>query len=222
MKNVIIILILILFNIHVAKGEDIYPDSLINEINYDYEITSGYYDGKYWTMCLGTLSMTIEFPDSTESIHFLRANGPTVKYLYPPFYNHMKLLDITGKSNIDINVENVGADSYFRIAFKINGTTYYSSHFAVNDLISPEDLERLKDTNSCDEVTEEGPTFHFIGHTVFVECDSYCQIEVLSTDGMSKYVTTVCQGSEIPLKPGAFIIRARHDNKITTKKIIIR
>lgn len=213
---------LILFNIHVAKGEDFHPDSLINEINYDYEITSGYYEGKYWTMCLGTLSLTIEVPDSTESIHFLRANGPTVKYLYPPFYNHIKHLDITGKSNIDINIENVGADSYFRIEFKINGTTYYSSHFAVNDLISSEDLERLKDTNSCDEVTEEDFSLHIIGHTVFVECNSYCHIEVLSTDGKSQYVTTVCQGAEIPLNPGVFIIRVTHDNSITTKKIIIR
>lgn len=222
MKTVIIILILILINVPIAKGEDLFPDSLINEINYDYEITSGYNDGKYWTMCLGTLSLAIVVPDSTESILFCRANGPTVKHRYPPFYNVIKPLDITGKSNIDIKVEDIGADSYFRFVFKIGGTTYYSSHFAVNDLISAEDLERLKDTNSCDEAQEEGISLQIIGHTVCVECNSSCHIEIISTDGRSQCFTTVSQGSEIPLQPGVFIIMARHNNNITTKKIIVR
>lgn len=146
-KTAAIFLLLCSIMSAMANTIEINPDTLISNLHYDYEITSGYYENNYTTMCEGTLSMSIEVPETVECLVLQRAKGPTVKFLYPPFYNVRRTLDIVGKSCVEVEVQNVKADTYFRIDCLIGNTHYYSSHFAVNDLISPEDLVSLRATS---------------------------------------------------------------------------
>lgn len=106
-------------------------------------------------MCSGTLSMTIEVPDTVKSIQLHRANGPRVGLIYPPFYDVRRNLDISGKSSVDMEVFNVYADTYYRIDCLIDKTHYYSSDFAVNDLISPDDLEKLRANSPTLEIVSK-------------------------------------------------------------------
>lgn len=215
-------LVMLIYFSTLGKDIDFDPDSLLRDIRYEYEISSGYHDSKYWTMCLGTLSMTIEIPDSTEHILFCRANGPTVKYLYPPFYNSLKPLDIDGVSAVDVNIENVGADSYFRVIFTVDGTLYYSSHFAINDLISTEDLNKLHESSANFGVADEDVDIDVINGMLSIECTSDCNVEVFSVDGKTVFKRTIHKGLELPLQTGIFIVRVSSNHKTMTKKIAIR
>lgn len=221
-KSITAGLLVLLSSTTVVKGNDFNPDSIIREVSYDYEIISGTIADKSWTDCMGTLYLSIEVPDSTESMVFSRANGPSVKHRYPPFYNTHRPLDISGKSNIDVYAEYVRSDSYFRIRFTMNGTAYYTSHFAINDLISPEDLEILKDLSGCAELEDQDASVEVAGRTLTIKCDSLCNVDVVSVDGKTLFSDTICRDYEIPLQPGIFIVRICQNNTVTTKKIIVR
>ena len=223
MKKITFVTLLIFISFtSIIKANDFDPDSLISDINYDYEITSGYYNDEYWTLCLGTLSLTIEVPDTVDRIIFQRANGPTVKFKYPPFYNLHAHLDISGKSKVSVKREQVRHDSYFRVLFYTKEGCYPSSHYAVKDLISPEDLERLQETNSAIEINEDAPQIEVINGGISIKCKDKCYIEVVSIDGKSIYCGTLYQDTEIPLYSGMYIVRNHFNNKCESKKIIIK
>ncbi len=222
MKRTITTALLILMSlINYVNATALDPDTLISNVVYDYEITSGYSDKGYWTMCKGTLSMTITVPDIVKRIELQRANGQSVKFMYPPFYNVRRDLDISGKSSVEVEVQEVRADTYFRIDCVVDKTHYYSSHFAVNDLISPEDLEKLKETNSTLEVLEEFPEIEIKDNGVYINCQTRCKIEIVSIDGKTISNCFIDTDTEVPLQTGIYFIRILCNNKYITKKLMI-
>ena len=205
-----------------ANPTDLDPDALISDIRYNYEIMSGCYDGEYWAISRGTLSMSIEVPESADGIIFFKACGPTVKYKYPPFYNIRTPLDISGKTKIDVEYKEVTDDNYFKVGFIINDTAYFSSHFAVKDLIAPEDLERLNGTDSCIGVTEDNLQMEISGRILSIKCEADCAIDIASIDGKNVFSNIVSKDTDIPLEAGIYVVRITNNNTSLTKKINIR
>ncbi|MBD5287018.1 MAG: T9SS type A sorting domain-containing protein [Bacteroides sp.] len=222
MKKVIAAVLLILIGLNLEmKGFDANPDSLISDIHYDYEIVSGENYGKDF-ICMGTLSMTIEVPDSTNDIALMRAKGPSVKKRYPPFYNLKRYLDISGEKNISVNEEGVRDSTYFRVEFYINRKAYYSSHYAVNDFIAPADLELLYGSNSLIELDEDDARIEVAGGRIAVKCRSKCKLDVVSIEGKSIYQGYPNHDVEIPLQPGVYIVRLIVNNNCVSKKVVIK
>lgn len=214
--------ILLIFSIMSAlsKSNEIEPDSLITEVNYEYKIESGDNGNSF---CLGTLFISINVPDSTEQVVFYRANGPTTTELhrYPPFYNHIRPIDILGKSKIKVKAEAVEGNTYFRVSFRVNGSNYYSSHFAINDWISPEDIEKLNGTDAISDIKEEIPIIELLSKQISIKCNSPYFVDILSMEGKTIFNKEFSCNSTISLASGIYIISLRHNGKKYTKKIVI-
>ncbi|MDE7350812.1 MAG: T9SS type A sorting domain-containing protein [Muribaculaceae bacterium] len=76
--------------------------------------------------------------------------------------------------------------------------------------------------DAVEEVSEQAPYIKINGTNVLIKCGSELNVSVASLDGKSVYNEKISRDTEIPLKPGIYILNCKSRNSSYTKKIMIR
>ena len=76
--------------------------------------------------------------------------------------------------------------------------------------------------DAVEEVAEQDLSIEVNGSTVLIKCGSELNVSVASLDGKIIYNEKITRDSEIPLKPGIYLLNCNSQNSSYTKKILIQ
>ena len=189
-------------------------DSLLKDIVYHYDLNLNAGDPDF--ICEGFLTLSLDVPEGTEEIYFRRTPRPNRR-----IFNVIPI-SCNGESNLNISIDRVFANTFFKVTFFINGKGYTTSTYDVNTFISPEDLEILQSVSSVGEMVVKSPVIEMQSQSISIKCTSELNVSIHTLDGRTIYYNTIDKDTEISISPGIYILNAQNSDTSLSKKVIIR
>lgn len=216
-KLYLLTILCLVLNMNAYAAElDIYHD-----ISYDYELVHGAY--RY--DCYGVLRISTRVPDGVEFVLLERTNPNYPQIGDTIFFGLKNGVETNGADSINFEIPNVQWNVNFRLRF-ISGDSNSGKTlvYNTNSFIDPDDLELLLSHSdiSAPTVDEDDLVMTVSNHSLWIETRQKVSLTVSGLDGRLIYSDVISGSTTIPIYSELVIVQYNVNNKVITKKILIK
>lgn len=203
-----------------AEEQDTEPDIEIVNIDFDYTLVPpNIYVPS--SDASGTLYIEAKVSSNIEYVIFKRTfvhlkTDEKLQFVQKSRYNVSD-----NNSTIKITKKYASWGMYFQLdAVAFSGDITSTPLFCSNDYISPEDLEKIMNNASVEDIETDDINITFKSNVLTVDASSEVQISVYDLTGRILFNGNVSQYTEIPLSANLIIVKYTTKDQTVTKKFI--
>jgi hypothetical protein len=192
----------------------------LTDISYEYELI---YRDNLPTDCIGDLNISLSIPNDAKLIILWRTRGHLTEADRRPLLIATPF-EVDTDSVMNLKLSNISWGTLFRVEARFGDSipNMRSSIYDIEDFIAESDLKQIKEQAGVQYQEENNVAFSVVNSTLFIETQEDILVSIFNINGSILYSGRICGESEIPINEPICILRYILNNKVITKKIIMK
>lgn len=219
MRGKLLIFIILLFFGIQLRAEDTEKDPYIEivSVEYDYELRNT----SLSIYNIGTLTVKLKVAEDISQVRFQYSrpyHSPQDRIIF----GAIGYIDVDNPNELVVfSRDKINRGRYFRFGVKDNSDNWhYTPTIFTYDYISPEDLDKIMNNASVEDIESDDISFTFKSNILTIDTSSDVNISVYDLTGHILFNGNVSQYSEIPLSANMIIVKYTTKDQTVTKKFI--